>query len=472
MARFTLQPTFLTVCAALVALACTIAPGSAQSGPTIVAAYSSNLSISTAGSLGGNPTQMAWGPDGRLYVQTQNNGVWSYAYNKATGAISNPIHAVTGEGGIGIAFHGRNEMYLSEFGPNHFDSIYRLTGPDAHGVWGGAGQVNVPIVSGIPVGDHDVDQIQIVGDTLYVGIGRRTINGYEGVWTSGSLDDYGGKGFWSGGVGKTFGDCAYGGTIAMIKNLKHVVSKAGAANTLNPKYTWQQTIQGDTGPYKDVNLDNKLIVHSAGTRNPFGLCLDENNNLYFTVNFNRVMTQGDGVCGFGLHGDLLDSDFAKDVHDQLFKATYGADYGYTSSNWVNHSPFLMRKQAGHVVTRSITFDNLWNPGPYPPYDAANPVGLGPSASADGCAFWYNSSLPSELLGDIFIVRYNSPITEASPGTVTITYADLVAVDVTSGTVRQIATGFKNPLCVISDPSKEFLLIGDYGSDTLYAISAH
>jgi len=152
---------------------------------------------------------------------------------------------------------------------------------------------------------------------------------------------------------------------------------------------------------------------------------------------------------------------------QLFAAAAGADYGYHSSNWVNHSPFLMRLQAGHVITRSITFDNLFGKSPFPPYDPTHPVGLGPSASADGCSFWYNINLSTALYGRIFIARYNHTI-PTQP--VNLTYADIVAVDVTTGNVVQVAYNFQNPLVVLADPSQTYLLIADYGNQTIYAIT--
>jgi hypothetical protein len=223
-------------------------------------------------------------------------------------------------------------------------------------------------------------------------------------------------------------------------------------------------IQLDNDPY--LPFDHKLIVHSAGTRNPFGLCRDQNNHLYFTNNFNRVDTMGNGQSGFGLHGDVFDDNIYDDVYDQMFAAIAGADYGYHSSNWANKSPFLMRKQPGHVITHSITFDNLFNQGPYSPYDPADPVGLGPSASADGCGFWYNSRLPSDLYGRMFIARWNH-IINTKP--VNLTYADLIAVDVTTGSAVQVADNFQNPVAVLATRGQKYLLIADYGNRVIYSI---
>jgi len=125
---------------------------------------------------------------------------------------------------------------------------------------------------------------------------------------------------------------------------------------------------------------------------------------------------------------------------------------------------------GYHRVRSLTFDNLFNRGPYVLHDPAHPDGLGPSSSADGCAFWSASGLPTALRGGAFIARFNGRITEAPGGAgASLTYADLVAVDVATGRVRQVATGFRHPLAVLADPAGR-LLVADYGSRQIYAIS--
>jgi hypothetical protein len=303
-----------------------------------------------------------------------------------------------------------------------------------------------------------------------VGIGRRTTNGHVGAWTGGTIDDLGGKGFFNGGIGRTYGDSAYNGTIAWIRDLTQVVNKTGSANafTTEPPVLSRRLIQFDTGPFTTVD-SSKLVVHSAGTRNPFGLCLDSEGNLWFTNNFNRTTTLGNGQAGFGLRGDQLDADFSRDVQDQLFRAVPGGDYGYTDANWRDVNPMMMSLAAGYQRVKSVTFDNLFNQGPYTLHDPANPDGLGPSSSADGCSFWYSSGLPAGLKGNIFIVRFNGTITETGGLRRSLTYSDLVAVDVSSGKVRRIASGFANPLAVLADDNSGRLLIADYGDRIIYAL---
>ena len=454
---------------AMVGLAA-LAPGSAraQGGPRVVGNYAGKLAIRPVGQVPGSPTQMAFGPDGALYVMTADAGPIRFPYDPATTALGQPIRSAPGIFGIGIGFHGA-EMYLSAFD----GSLHKLTDDNRNGVYGEAGEVALTIASGIPQGDHNIDQIQIAGDTLYVGIGRRTINGHFGAWTSGALDDLGGRGFFGGGLGRTYGDSAYNGTIAWIQDLTRVAPQPNSANAFqtNPPTLSRALIQHDDGPFRSTD-PGKLVVHSAGSRNPFGLCLDNGGNLWFTNNFNRTATLGNGQAGFGLRGDQPDSDLSKDVHDQLFQAIPGGDYGYTDANWRGVNPMLTPSAPGYRRALSTTFDNSFNQGPYTIHDPANPVGLGPSASADGCAFSYSARLPAELQGNVFIARFNGSITEAPGGLRrTLTYADLVAVDTATGTVRQVAAGFANPLAVLADDASNRLLVADYGSKTIYAIQA-
>jgi glucose/arabinose dehydrogenase len=436
-------------------------------GPHVADAYQAQLAIELVGTVSGSPTQMSFGPDGRLYVMTADQGPIGFSYDAATATLSAPVRAAPGIHGLGIAFHG-SHMYLSSVD----GSIHKLSDPNGNGVWGEPGELDVAIVTGIPQGDHNTDQLQVIDNALYVGIGRRTINGHSGAWTGQVIDDFGGKGFALGGIGRTWGDSAYGGTVAWIQDLRAVVDTPASANAWNtePPTLTQALVQRDTGPFT-LKGAGRLVVHSAGTRNPFGLCVDAHHNLYFTNNFNRTVTLGDGEAGFGLRGDKLDSDFSRDVQDQFFKAVAGADYGYTDVNWRGVNPMLKPGSDNYHRVTSTTFDNLFNRGPYVLHNPAAPDGLGPSSSADGCAFWSANGLPAALQANAFIARFNGTITEAAGGAgASLTYADLVAVDVTTGKVRQVVSGFSHPLAVLVDPSGR-LLVADYGSRLIYAVSA-
>lgn len=439
--------------------------------PTVEAVYGQRMKVETAlASTSGSPTQMAWGPLGRLYVMCHDAGVVSYRYNQITGKLSSPIQAVPSARGIGLGFHGTTLYYSTLDG-----GLVKATDDDGDGIYGevAQGESSIAIVRGIPVGDHSIDQIQIVGDTLYVGIGRRTINGRMGPLSGGGIDDYGGQGFFSGGQGVTWGDSAYNGTIAWIRDLNQVVDQADSANALNIRPSGPATqalVQQDMGPYSQA--DGKLTVHSAGTRNPFGLCVDGDGRLFFTNNYNRATTQGDGTNVVDHPRDEVGDNLGSSVHDQLFAAVEGADYGYADEVWRGRSPLLPVGASGGNRVRSITFDNLANPGNFPPYNPAQPVGLGPSSSANGCAFFYAAGLPPDLQGNLFIARYNPSVTDAGTPPRTIRYADVVAVDVATGTVKRVAIGFQNPIAALWDGSRR-LLVADFaaGQDQPGAIYA-
>jgi hypothetical protein len=435
--------------------------GPASADPAIVGIYQDRLGIQAAAGNTGSVTQMALGPDGRLYASRNGGGVISFARDPLTGQLSDR-RAASDVNGLGVAFHaGRREMYLSAN-----DSIWRLTDDDGDGNWGEAGETRVAIVTNLPIGRHTADQIQIRGDTLYIGIGHRTMNG-----TTGPDDGFGGD---------NFGESAYNGTVSMIRDLSAVPSVTDAARLLGAPD--QATIQADDSPFTSTAVD-KLVVHSAGTRNPYGLGIDRDGHLYFSNNHNRANTNGDGTSTLTSGADPLDSDFSDDVHDQFFRAEEGADYGFRNENWRGDrdpsviAAMLDPSDPDYNRVRSITPDNLFSddPNSLELHDPANPVGLGPSASANGFDFWYAPGLGGELYGDAFLARFTGTIREASPGTDALTYRDLVAIDPITGEVRRVAFGFNSPLAVLAAGPRH-LYVADFSFNpgsggTIYLLTA-
>jgi hypothetical protein len=218
---------------------------------TVSATYAGRFRVDRLLNINDGPTQMAWGPEGRLYIRLLNTGVDSYAYDRASGTLSDLKHAVTGFPGIGLAFH-QNNMYLTTLD----GSIVKLNDQNANGIWGEPGELSVRIVTGIPTGDHNPDQLLVKGNALYVGIGLRTINGSSGTLTGGSIDDFGGQGFFYGGQGNTWGDSAYNGTISWIQDLNAVADTEGSANAYADTTLTQYLIQQDDSPYKVTSTNN------------------------------------------------------------------------------------------------------------------------------------------------------------------------------------------------------------------------
>jgi hypothetical protein len=135
---------------------------------------------------------------------------------------------------IGLAFFN-NDLYVSSNNlTTNLGGIIRLT-PGAGGTYGNP----VEFINNIPVGEHQVDQVQIRGNALYVGIGTQTdqgINNTQGIKES-----------------------VYNGTVAVISDLTKANVTADGSGNLAPS-----DVLTDTDP-------GKLHVYASGFRNPFGL---------------------------------------------------------------------------------------------------------------------------------------------------------------------------------------------------------
>ena len=462
-------------CGVLVFLALAgLAPIAGRAGPIIAAGHAdlqiANISGSAFSSKPSYVTQMAFGPDGRLYCTTDRNGVLRFDYNSATGALSNQVK-VSSISGLGIAFQG-NAMYLSNLydssvGTNvHLSRLYRLTG-DGAGNWTNP----IAIVEGIPRDDHGIDNIQIIGDSLYVGIGVRTRNGSFQTFS-----------------GDSYGENAYGGSISTIASLTalsnsinnavaHGQSTENIAGFYLPNPTnaqYQAEINGtDTlgpngtsvGPLPLTSTAaDKLVVHSNGTRNPFGLAVDGDGKLYFSVNQQRISNRdyNKDPSSPSVPDAFQNDGFHDDVYDQLFREVAKGDYGYRNDNWRSHPAGGFFNPAN--AQNSLTYDNSTK-GALDVFDPAHPHGLGPSSSSDGMDFYKGNSFALRYHHQLFITQWNQQI---SDGGQTLDYRDLVAVDPITGQVTQIASNFSKPLAAVYDGAGN-MLVGDYGG-SIYRIT--
>ncbi|MBA3484685.1 MAG: PQQ-dependent sugar dehydrogenase, partial [Pirellulales bacterium] len=327
--------------------------------------------ICTVGTSVGNITQMTFGPDGRLYVATFTGGIKRYDYSP-TGGLTNgttvwsrPSDPGAGQfnGSLGVAFHQDatlgTVMYIAPAVSSGFNvtlnrtqSILRLTDNDNDGAWGEAasGEVNQPIVNNLRVTDlHQVNQLLIDDDTLYVGIGSRTRTGGDVSELAGaaSTDD---------------GEFSYTGAINWIRDLTQMSS-----NTVTPNLAGHGITQHHTNTLPFTSNDTgKLTVYSTGFRNVFGLAMDSGGQLWATMNQNENPLKPD---------ELHRSDF-KDDHKFPKKNEVSGDW-----------------KVNAAATGAGFFQNFEDPV----------ATLGNNASANGLDF---TDVNDAFAGHAFTVRFS------------------------------------------------------------------
>jgi hypothetical protein len=391
---------------------------------------------------GGRVAQMAWGPDAaggvpRLFVATVEDGIHRFDYDTA-GPLTNRVQ-VSPVGSLGVAFHddpllngaGGAVMYLSEYrGAGVNALIRRITDTNGDDVWGGPGDVNQEIINRIPLGNipwgHHVNQLLIDGDTLFVGIG----------------------------VGSNAGDneSAYTGTISWIEDLTRL---SGDTTTPDVAGLRVGNWRGDARPFTST-ARGKLRVHSSGTRNPFGLALDGDGELWVTVN------QIDGPRPWQ-PGEYTSPQ------DQLFRTFHKADYAYQDGvlfwqrnavhDWRADSDVIAAgffDPAKRAISRTRDLPDQSYVAADPSATSGLPHGLGPNSSADGFDFYDGNGLSVRWHKDAFVTRQSQSI-QPPMGP----YLDVCVVDLDCGEVVRVADGFSAPLDALADELGN-ILVGEVG----------
>ena len=300
-----------------------IAPANGQIINNDVSASFTNAS--QIGTLPGVITQLAFDPndDNSLYVATWTNGIWRYDYSEG-GAISNGARIVSPQveldrdnthenGSYGIAFHDDpvhgSVMYLSRalqndtsFEPRTqgLGSVVRINDANGDGTWGGAGDLNQTIADNIYIAQwtHQINQFAIHGNTLYISAGSLTSNG--GV-------DFGD----GAGVNSSVGEAAHTASILFIEDLTQVGLDDNAAyfDIGTDLIADQQAFRTDTNVFTSTD-PGKLRVFSTGLRNPFGIAVNDQGDLFVTNN------QGGATAS---------------LEDQLYLSRFQDDHGFNKA---------------------------------------------------------------------------------------------------------------------------------------------
>jgi hypothetical protein len=221
-------------------------PPAGYTGPTLASAQTSEFLFIS---------QLAFNPNDplHLYAARYEGGAASgfitrYDYSAAAGLVTNPVTIATVPGAsLGLAFFN-NDLYVSTSDPTtNLGGIirYQATG-------GGTFGNPVEFINNIPVGVHQVDHLQVGGNSLYVGIGTKTdqgINNTQGIQES-----------------------VYNGTIGRVADLTRADYSAAGADNLA-----LANVLTDTDP-------GKLHVFASGFRNPFGLRVTGSGQVWATDN--------------------------------------------------------------------------------------------------------------------------------------------------------------------------------------------
>ncbi len=425
------------------------------SEPVITTAHAGGLAITRiSGRFSSDPTaisnatQMVFGPDGRLYVVIQGGKVMSYQY-LPSGPLADPRTAADisseapGGTALGIAFHGGN-MYVTQqtkyvYPGSAVGCIWRLGDSNGNGIYGEPSETRKKIVSGITNVSHHIDQLQVLGDRLFVSIGSRTSDG---------ISDSNKETFFRSGIPVTVedGETAWTANVCSIDDLNQVPDSENAAGFTDPEVA-------AGAPFTSRN-PGKLRVWASGLRNPFGIALDPLGRLWATNNYKNPAPN-----------DRYDSDMTDDHHDQLFLLPQYADAGYPNAKWRGNTiPMSAGFFLPERAVRSVTPDNVI----YNPDDLTVKLeGLGPHCSANGFAWYAASRFPAAYRNKLFITRLvpnaspvNDGVTPAPGKPPSITYADVVMVDPATGSVQVIAKGFGAPIDAIEDQDGN-LLVCDY-----------
>jgi hypothetical protein len=401
-----------------------------------IAKISGTIYAAATASTQSRATQLVFGPgpvanQEYLYVSRDDHGVRRMDYDPVTGALSKLVDVLPSVVGHGIAFHtgelGQAETCPSEGYASANAPSKRLSrlpcdvDVDADGILGAAGDASAEIVHGFARDDHGLNQIQIHGDTLFVGNGVRTRNGAVQTFT-----------------GDTFSGSACVGTILTINDLNAVATTANAARLA--AYLSDST----DAAYED--LSDATIPGSEET---------------FTST--------------AAEGDALDGRSNDEVHDHVFRAVPFADYGYRNGNWQNDAGaqaagFFSGSGNPALNAPTVAFGNLDQDGSggigldsteaaYDQlHDPACPVGLGPFSALTGLAF-SPASFPAAYLGRVLVARWNgqSGILDG------LDCRGLVLVDPATRDAERVVSGLNAPTDIVGDAHGCLLVVSSYGS---------
>lgn len=399
------------------------------------------LSLGGSANTGiGQVTQIAFAPgdNQHAYASTFGNGVWRFDYDPSAGTILTSGVQVAASSSLGLAFHQDatlgTVMYYAPTVPFSggagFDdietqSIVRLTDTNDDGTWGGAGDVNQAIVNNVRVTQlHQINQLQVHNNALYVAIGSSTQNG--GITTPNNGDQ------------SDPGETGMTGTVSFIQDLSLLAGDTATANTAGFTYA---NLNGD-GVIDDLDVrsdtqsftstdPSKLRIHSTGFRNNYGLAFSPTGDLWVAMNQNE-------------------DPF---LPDELHQATFQSDHGFAKANnmvgdWRtdgDEDPSLASDPSADAIAAGF----------FLPGNDVDPFITTPGRSANGLDF-LTGTVDVSLEGDILLTQFGPD--------------NVIHIDINTGQVTEILGDVNNLLDIQRDPFGNFLVSDNNGEFTLIEVA--
>lgn len=203
--------------------------------------------------------QLAFKPGDPFHLYASrgfNNVVTRYDYDPVAGKLSNPVNVLNlasvsdGMKAItGIGFHG-DDMWITRW-PGFVlprpGAISRLRDGNGDGDFNDANELT-NFATGIELGHHTFSQVQIVGNSLYTGIGMQS--------NTGDPDE----------------EDLYNGTVVRIGNLNNPIA-------MNLSLSSDRTAFLNSGV-----SDGRMRYYAGGFRNPYGLFVKPDGEVWVTDN--------------------------------------------------------------------------------------------------------------------------------------------------------------------------------------------